>query len=78
MTSAERVIDLRHSALARRRMAEMSVPAWLIPMKKTKLVMYTPQKIGLASPVTPRPSRYWWRYAHTAQRMIATRIDKVI
>jgi len=39
MTSADRVIDLRHSALARRRMAEMSVPAWLIPMKKTKFVI---------------------------------------
>ena len=39
MTSARRVTGLRHSAWASRRIAEMSVPAWLIPMKKTKLVM---------------------------------------
>ena len=39
ITSAERVIERRHSACASRRIAEMSVPAWLMPMKKTKLVM---------------------------------------
>jgi hypothetical protein len=39
MASAARVMGRRHSALQRRRMAEMSVPAWLMPMKKTKLVM---------------------------------------
>jgi hypothetical protein len=39
MNSADRVIDRRHSALATRRMAEMRVPAWEIPMKKTKQMM---------------------------------------
>ncbi len=39
MTSAARVMGRRHSAWARRRMAEMRVPAWLMPMKKTKFVM---------------------------------------
>ncbi len=39
ITSAERVMALLHSARAKRRMAEIRVPAWLIPMKKTKLVM---------------------------------------
>ena len=39
ITSADRVMARRHSALHRRRMAEMSVPAWLMPMKKTKFVM---------------------------------------
>jgi hypothetical protein len=39
MNSAERVIALRHSALAMRRMAEISVPACEIPMKKTKQMM---------------------------------------
>jgi len=38
-TSAQRVTGRRHPALARRRMAEISVPAWLIPIQKTKLVM---------------------------------------
>jgi hypothetical protein len=39
ITSAMRVIGRRHSALDNRRMAEISVPAWLMPMKKTKLTM---------------------------------------
>ena len=39
LISAIRVIGRRHSAPVTRRMAEMSVPAWLMPMKKTKLVM---------------------------------------
>jgi hypothetical protein len=39
MTSAMRVMGRRHSAWFRRRMAEIKVPAWLIPMKKTKLMM---------------------------------------
>ena len=59
ITSAERVMVRRHSAPTMRRMAEISVPAWLMPMKKTKLVMYSPQYTGRPSPVTPRPSRYW-------------------
>ena len=36
---AMRVTGRRHSAFERRRMAEISVPAWLMPMKKTKLMM---------------------------------------
>jgi len=39
VVSARRVIGLRHSAPVTRRMAEISVPAWLTPMKKTKFVM---------------------------------------
>ena len=39
ITSAMRVMGRRHSALDSRRIAEISVPAWLIPMKKTKLTM---------------------------------------
>ena len=35
----ERVILLLHSALLMRRIAEISVPAWLMPMKKTKSMM---------------------------------------
>jgi hypothetical protein len=34
MTSATRVMGRRHSAPVSRRMAEMRVPAWLMPMKK--------------------------------------------
>jgi len=39
ISSADRVMERRHSALLTRRMAEMSVPAWLMPMKNTKLMM---------------------------------------
>ncbi len=39
IASAMRVIGRRHSAPVTRRIAEMSVPAWLMPMKKTKFVM---------------------------------------
>jgi hypothetical protein len=39
INSAERVIERLHSALLTRRMAEINVPAWLIPMKKTKQIM---------------------------------------
>ena len=38
-TSAMRVTERRHSAPVIRRMALIRVPAWLMPMKKTKLVM---------------------------------------
>src|SRR3954466_3602538 len=39
MTSAQRVTGRRQPALTSRRIAEMSVPAWLMPIQKTKLVM---------------------------------------
>jgi hypothetical protein len=39
ITSAHLVTGRRHPAFARRRIAEMSVPAWLIPIQKTKFVM---------------------------------------
>ena len=31
------------------------IPAWLIPIQKTKLTMYTPQNTGRLRPVTPTP-----------------------
>src|SRR5690242_4208411 len=39
ITSAQRVTGRRQPALTRRRIAEISVPAWLMPIQKTKLVM---------------------------------------
>ena len=38
IASAARVIGLRHSAWEIRKIAEIRVPAWLIPIKKTKFV----------------------------------------
>jgi len=42
IASAIRVMGRRQPASVTRRMAEISVPAWLIPMKNTKFVMYVP------------------------------------
>ena len=39
MTSAQRVTGRRQPASTRRRIAEISVPAWLMPIQKTKSVM---------------------------------------
>src|SRR3990170_3066897 len=38
ITSAQRVTGRRQPALTSRRMAEISVPAWLMPIQKTKFV----------------------------------------
>jgi hypothetical protein len=38
MTSAHRVTGRRQPASTSRRIAEISVPAWLMPIQKTKLV----------------------------------------
>src|SRR5215467_4820178 len=43
MTSAQRVTGRRHCASTRRRIAEISVPAWLMPIQKMKLVMSNAQ-----------------------------------
>ena len=55
MASAQRVTGRRQVALARRRMAEMSVPAWLMPIQKTKFVMSKAQKTGEFRPQMPMP-----------------------
>ena len=39
IASAHRVIGRRHSAWTTRRIAEMSVPAWLMPIQNTNVVM---------------------------------------
>ena len=57
MASAQRVTGRRQVALVRRRMAEMSVPAWLMPIQKTKLVMSKAQKTGELMPQTPIPDQ---------------------
>src|ERR1700683_352017 len=55
MASAQRVIGRRQVALVRRRIAEISVPAWLMPIQKTKFVMSKAQKTGELIPQTPMP-----------------------
>src|SRR6516165_6276938 len=55
ITSAHRVTGRRQVALTRRRIAEISVPAWLMPIQNTKLVMSNAQNTGQLRPQTPMP-----------------------
>ena len=43
ISSAARVKGRRDSTFITRRMAEMNVPAWLMPIQKTVLTRKTPQ-----------------------------------
>ena len=55
IVSATRATAVRHSTLSRNRIADISVPAWPIPIQNTKFVMYVPQPTAEFSPVTPMP-----------------------
>jgi hypothetical protein len=55
IASAERLIDVRHFCRNRSRMAEISVPAWPMPIQNTKLVMSNAQPTALLRPQTPMP-----------------------
>src|SRR3954468_24344128 len=59
IASAERLIEVRHFWRNRKRIAEISVPAWPIPIQNTKLVMYEPHITGWFRPMMPRPSHIW-------------------
>src|SRR3954470_19329812 len=48
IASAARLIDVRHFWRSRHRMAEIRVPAWPIPIQKTKLTMSHAQLTGFA------------------------------
>src|SRR6476646_10400354 len=60
ITSAQRVTGRRQPAFTRRRIAEISVPAWLMPIQNTKFVMSNAQKMGHLSPQTPIPQYTWY------------------
>ena len=55
IASAKRLIDVRHFCWKRSRMAEMSVPAWPMPIHQTKLMMSNAQPTGMLLPQTPMP-----------------------
>ena len=48
-------MEVRHFCRSRKRMAEIKVPAWPIPIQNTKLVMSHAQNTGLLLPHTPMP-----------------------
>src|SRR3990172_11787066 len=49
----------------------MSVRGWLMPIKKIKLTMYTPQYVGRFMPVSPRPKMNWRAYMNPPQALTA-------
>ena len=55
IASAERLIDVRHFWRNSSRIAEMSVPAWPMPIQKTKFVMSNAHPTSLLRPHTPMP-----------------------
>ena len=55
IASAARLIDMRHCWRNRNRIAEMSVPAWPMPIHQTKLMMSKPHPTGMLMPQMPTP-----------------------
>ena len=55
MASAKRLMEVRHFWFSRNRMAEISVPAWPIPIHQTKLTIAKPQPMGMLMPQIPTP-----------------------
>src|SRR5579864_2587655 len=65
IASADRLIDVRQSCLKRSRMAEISVPAWPMPIHQTKLMIGNAQPIGMFVPQMPMPFRNRYETATT-------------
>ena len=57
IASANRLMDVRQSCLNSSRIAEISVPAWPMPIHQTKLMMAKPQPMGMLTPQIPVPFR---------------------
>ena len=57
IASAKRLMELRQVCLKSSRMAEISVPAWPIPIHQTKLMIAKPQATGMVMPQMPTPLR---------------------
>ena len=55
IASANRLIDVRQSCLKSSRIAEISVPAWPMPIHQTKLMMSNAQPTGMLLPQMPMP-----------------------
>ena len=57
MASAKRLMELRQPCLNSSRIAEISVPAWPMPIHQTKLMMANPQATGCVMAQMPTPFR---------------------
>ena len=59
IASAARFTPVRQRWRNRKRMAEISVPAWPMPIHQTKFTMSQPHITGRISPHTPTPVDTW-------------------
>src|ERR1700733_4590842 len=57
IASAKRLIELRQPCLNSSRIAEISVPAWPMPIHQTKLIIAKPQATGWVIAQMPTPFR---------------------
>ncbi len=57
MASAKRLMELRQLCLNSSRIAEISVPAWPMPIHHTKLMMAKPHATGCVTAQMPTPFR---------------------
>src|SRR5580692_11130931 len=57
IASANRLIELRQPCLNSSRIAEISVPAWPMPIHQTKLMIAKPQSTGCVMAQMPTPFR---------------------
>src|SRR5581483_2566027 len=75
IASANRLIDVRHDCFSRSRIAEISVPAWPIPIHQTKLTIANPHPTGMLMPQMPTPftNRYAIETNSTLARKKANR-----
>ena len=55
IASANRAMPVLQRWRSRKRIAEISVPAWPMPTQNTKLTMSKPQPTGWLTPQTPEP-----------------------
>ena len=55
IASVKRLMELRHFWKTSKRMAEMNVPAWPMPIHHTKLTMAKPHATGMLTPQMPTP-----------------------
>ena len=74
MASAKRLIELRQVCFSSSKIAEISVPAWPIPIHHTKLMMAKPHATGISMPQmpTPRMNRYVTATSRSMTNMPAT------
>ena len=55
IASAKRLIDVRQCWWSNNKIAEISVPAWPMPIHQTKLMIAKPQATGMLLPQMPMP-----------------------